>query len=140
EASLKADGAECGKSVRYPNAEANIVPKFAPLLNQLSDGRSHFNRHQYGLESGVIYWNWIIEHHHHAVTGIAFERTAILVYDHANRCMIFTQQSHHVFRIGAFRETGKAAQIAEQRGDFSAVAFELLLRPGSDDEIGYLRR
>ena len=35
EASLKTDSAERGKSVRNPNAEANVVSEFAPLLNQL---------------------------------------------------------------------------------------------------------
>src|SRR5262245_54135781 len=45
EAPFKADGAERGKSVRDPNAEANVVPKFTPLLNQLPDGRPHFNSH-----------------------------------------------------------------------------------------------
>src|SRR6187399_28694 len=45
ETSLKTDSAERCKSVRNPDAEANIVPKFTPLLNQSFDGRSHFNRH-----------------------------------------------------------------------------------------------
>ena len=34
EASLKADGAERGKSVRNPDAKANVMPKFAPLLGR----------------------------------------------------------------------------------------------------------
>src|SRR5215510_287816 len=126
--------------MRNPNAEANVVPEFAPLVNQLSNSRSHINCHSYGLESRVIDWNWIIEHHHHSVTGIAFKRAAILVYDPTNRRMVFMQLSHHIFWIRTFREAGKAAQIAEQRGNFSAVTFELLLRPGRDDQIGYLRR
>ena len=77
-ASLKADGAARGKSVRNPNAEANVVTKFAPLPDQLPDGRSHINHHQYGLEGGVIYRNWIVEYDHHPVTSIAFKRAAIL--------------------------------------------------------------
>ena len=81
------------------------------------------------MEGGVIYRNWIIEHHHHPVTGIAFKRAAILVYDFTYRRMVFTQQGHHVFGIRTFREPGKAAQIAEQRGYFATVAFELLLAP-----------
>ena len=140
ESTFKANRAERGKSVCDPDAKTNIVAKLTPLLDQLSDGRSHINRHQYGLESGVIYRNWVIEHDHHPVTSIAFKGAAILVYDPANRRMVFTQQSHHVFWIRALRETGKATQVAEQRGNFSAVAFELLLGPGSDDQIGYLRR
>ena len=47
---------------------------------------------------------------------------------------------HHVFWIRAFREAGKAAQVTEQRGNFSTVAFELLLRTRRNDQIGYLRR
>src|SRR5262249_15403838 len=91
EASLKTDGAERSKSVRDPDAEAYVVAKLTPLLGQLSYGRSHINRHQHGLEGGVIYGNWVIEHHHHPVTGIAFKRAAILIYDLTNRCMVFTQ-------------------------------------------------
>ena len=74
-----------------PNAEANVVAKFTPLLNHISYSPSHINRHQYGLEGGVIYRNWVIEHHHHPVTSIAFKRAAILVYDLTNRRMVFTQ-------------------------------------------------
>ena len=88
EAPLKADSAQRGKSERNPNTEANVVPKFTPLLDQLSYGRSHINRHQYGLERWVIYWNWVIEYHHHSVTSIAFKRAAILVYDFTNRCVV----------------------------------------------------
>ena len=77
--------------MRNPNAKANVVPKFAPLLNQLSYGRSHINRHPNGLESGVIDRNWVIEHDHHAVTSIAFKRAAILVYYPANCRMVFMQ-------------------------------------------------
>src|SRR5262249_24819593 len=42
---FKADRAECGKSVRNSNAEPNLMPKFTPLLDQRSYGRSHVNRH-----------------------------------------------------------------------------------------------
>src|SRR5215468_1421454 len=100
--------------MRNPNAKADVVPELTPLLNQLPDGRSHFNRHQYGLEGRVIYRNRIIEHHHHPVTGVAFKRAAIVVYDLTNSRMVLTQQSHHVFWIRTLREAGKAAQIAEQ--------------------------
>src|SRR5262245_61105175 len=91
EASLKPDSAERGKSVRNPNAEANVVPKFAPFLNQHFYRRSHIDRHQYGLEGGVIYGNRVIEHDHHPVASVAFKRTAIRVYDLTNRRMVFTQ-------------------------------------------------
>src|SRR5262249_38776536 len=99
EAPLKADSAERRKSMRDPNAEANVVPKLTPLLNQSFDGRSHFNRHQYCLESGVIDRNWVIEDHHHPITSIAFKRAAIRVYDLTNGRMVFTQQPNHLFRI-----------------------------------------
>src|SRR5215475_7179854 len=88
---FKANRAERGKSVRNPNAEANVVTKFTPLLNQHSYSRSHLNRHPHGLEGGVIYRNWVIEHHHHPITSIAFKRAAIRVYDLTNRRMVFTQ-------------------------------------------------
>ena len=35
ESAFKANCTECGKSVRNPNAEANVVAKFTPLPNQL---------------------------------------------------------------------------------------------------------
>src|SRR5262249_53602652 len=77
---------------------------------------------------------------HPADPGMALRRAAIFVYDPANRLMVVTQKRHHVFRVGAFREAGKAAQIAEQRGNFSTMAFELPLCSGGYDQIGYLRR
>src|SRR5512139_2667891 len=43
-ASFKADRAKRGKSVRDPNAEADVVSNFTPLRTQLSDRRSHINR------------------------------------------------------------------------------------------------
>jgi hypothetical protein len=24
------------------------------------------------LQGGVLYWNWVVEHHHHPVTSISF--------------------------------------------------------------------
>jgi hypothetical protein len=50
------------------------------------------------------------------------------------------QQGHYVFRVCALGEPGKAAQIAEERCYFSSMAFELLLAPGRNDQIGHLRR
>ena len=47
---------------------------------------------------------------------------------------------HYVFRVRTFGEASEAAEIAEQRGNLSAVAFELLLRSRRNDEISYLRR
>ena len=91
ESAFKADGAERGKSVRNSNAEANVVAQPTPLLNQRLLWPLHINRHQNSLEGGVIYWNWVIEHHHHPVTSIAFKRAAILVYDLTNHRMVFTQ-------------------------------------------------
>jgi hypothetical protein len=50
------------------------------------------------------------------------------------------EQRHHVFRIGAFGKPGEAAQIAEQRGDLAAMAFQLPLCARGNDEVGDLRR
>jgi hypothetical protein len=55
--------------------------------------------------------------------------------DFANRCVVVAQQLG-----GGFTKAREAAQIAEQRGNLAALTFKLLLRPGSDDQIGYLRR
>jgi hypothetical protein len=40
--------------------------------------------------------------------------------------MVFTQQSHHVFWVGAFREAGEAAQVAEECSDLAPMALQLL--------------
>ena len=47
---------------------------------------------------------------------------------------------HHVFGVRAFGEPGEATQVAEERGNLSTMAFELLLAPGRNDQIGHLRR
>ena len=52
----------------------------------------------------------------------------------------YAQQRHHVFRVRTFGKTHDAAQIAKECGNLSTMAFELLLRPRSDDQIGHLWR
>jgi hypothetical protein len=42
ETALEADSPQCSKSVRYPNAEPNIVPKPTPLLRQFANCIAHF--------------------------------------------------------------------------------------------------
>jgi hypothetical protein len=88
EATLEADGAERGKAVRNADAETNLVPEAAPGRRQSSDCVTHFKRHEYSLESRVLYWHWIIEDHHHAVTGIAFKRAVVFDDFLANRRMV----------------------------------------------------
>src|SRR5208282_5284892 len=55
EASFKANGAKRGKSVRYANAEANVVSQPMPLLGQRSDSLTRFERHLHGPERRVVY-------------------------------------------------------------------------------------
>ena len=43
--------------------------------------------------------------------------------------MVVAQQGHHVFRIGALSEPGEPAQVTEERGNLSAMAFELFSLP-----------
>ena len=104
EAALEADGAKRGKPVRYADAEANVVPPPTPRFRQGSDCVTHFKRHEHGLERRVLYRHRIIEDHHHAVTGVPFERAVVLDDDFADGRMVVAQQSHHVFRVGAFGE------------------------------------
>ena len=40
----------------------------------------------------------------------------------------------------ALGEAGEAAQVAEECGNLSTMAFELLLRTGRNDQISHLRR
>ena len=54
--------------------------------------------------------------------------------------MVLAQERHHVFRIGGLGKAREAAQVAEQRGDLAAVAFQLLLVSRRDDQVGNLRR
>ena len=140
EAALEADGAERRKAVRDADAEANVMPKPTPFVRQRSDGVAHFKRHEHRLERRVLYWHWIIEDHHHAVTSIAFERAVVLDDDFADGRVVVAQQGHHVFRVGAFSEPGEAAQVAEERGNLSAMAFQLLLAPRRHNQISHLRR
>src|SRR5580704_13595412 len=100
EAPLITNRAERGKAVRYTDAEAKVMSPLPPLFRQVSDCITHFKSHEHGLKRRVLYWHWIVEHHHHAVTGVAFERAVVLDDDFANGCMIVAQQRHHVFRVG----------------------------------------
>jgi hypothetical protein len=86
------------------NTEANAVPEPTPLACECSDGVAHFEGHQHRLERGVLHWHWIIEDHHHPVTGIPFECAVVLDDDFANGRVVVAQQSHHVFGIRAFGE------------------------------------
>src|SRR5262249_52226290 len=101
---------------------------------------THFERHQHSLQRWVFDGNRIIKHDHYAVARVALERTAIFDDDLADCRMIVAQQGHYVFRVRTFGETGKATQVAEQSGNFSAMAFELLFSSSGDDQIGHLRR
>jgi hypothetical protein len=95
--------AERSEAVRNPDAKANFVPEAAPGLRQSSEGVTHFKRHEYSLKRRVLDWHWVVEHYHHAVTSVTFERAVVLDYDFADGRMIVAQQGHHVFRVGAFR-------------------------------------
>jgi hypothetical protein len=92
------------------------------------------------LERWVLDWHGIVEHDHHTVTSVTFERTAVFDDLLANGRMVFTQQRHYVFRISAFGKTSEPAQVAEECGNLSAVALKLLLAPGCNDQISHLRR
>ena len=41
--------------------------------------------------------------------------------------MVVAQQGHYIFGVCALGEPGEAAQVAEERGNLTAVAFKLLL-------------
>ena len=115
-------------------------PRRLQVCGQSSEGVTQFKRHQHGLKRRVLYRHWIVEDHHHAVTGVAFERAVVLDDDFADGRMVVAQQGHHVFSVGAFSEAGEPAQITEERGNLSTMAFELLLATGRNDQISHLRR
>ena len=91
------------------------------------------------MERRVLHGNRVVEDHHHTVASVAFEGAAILEDDFANGRVVVAQQGHHIFGVCDFSEPGEAAQIAEERGDFPAVALKLPLGPGGDDKISHLR-
>ena len=105
---LEADGAERSKAVRNADTEANLMPQATPGFRQRSDCLTYFKGHEHSLKRRVLYWHRIVENHHHAVTSVAFERAVVLDDDFADSRMIVAQQSHHVFRVGAFGEPGEA--------------------------------
>src|SRR4029077_14619999 len=98
EAPFKSDSAKRCISVRYTDAEANIVAQLTPLRRQGSHGLARFERHLYRAEGWVIYWDRVVEDHHHTVTSISFKRAAVLDDDFADGCMAVAQQCHYIFR------------------------------------------
>src|SRR5262249_17318105 len=72
EASLEADRPEGGKSVLNADPKADFVAQPMPFLHQLTESSAHFDRHHHRLKRWVLYWNRVVEHNHHAVTGVAF--------------------------------------------------------------------
>jgi hypothetical protein len=71
--------------------------------------------------------------------SLAFERAAALDNDFANRRMVIAQQ--HITSSGSelSEKAREPALIAEERGNLSAMAFELLLAARRNDQISYLR-
>ena len=94
----------------------------APIASRISSAIST------ARERRVGHRHRIVEDHHHAVAGEALQRAAVLDDDLADRRVVLAQQRHHVFRVRGLGEPGEAAQVAEQRRDLAAMAFELLLR------------
>src|SRR6516225_10703409 len=122
EPSFESNSAKGGESMRYADPKAKIVTEQTPFLDHCSNSGSHIERHQNRLECRVFYWDRIIEDHHHTVTGKSFKRAAVFDDDLTDCRMIVAQQRHYVFRVRTFGETGKAAQVTEQRSDFPAMA------------------
>jgi hypothetical protein len=91
EAPLEADCAQSGKAVRYADTEANIVPQPTLPIGQCSNGVTHFESHEHGLQRGVLYGHRIIEDHHNAVASVPFERPAVFDDDLADCCMVIAQ-------------------------------------------------
>src|SRR6516165_9472704 len=58
----------------------------------------------------------------------------------AQRAVIFAQKIEHFLGLGGLSESGVAAQIAKDDDDVAAMAFENLLVPLRDDQLGELGR
>ena len=115
-------------------------PEPTPLLRQRPDGVTHFERHQHGLERGVINRNGIIEDDHHAVARVTLKCSAILDNALTDGRVIIAQKRHNVLGVCTFGKASETAQIAEERRNLPAMAFELFLGPGRNDQISHLRR
>src|SRR6516162_3365794 len=107
EPSFKPNSAKGGKSMRYADPKAKIVTQQTPFLDHCSNGGSHIQCHQNGLEGRVFHGHRIVEDHHHAIASKALKRAAVLNDDLADSRMVVAQESHHIFRVRAFREASK---------------------------------
>ena len=65
--------------MRDTDAEAELMSKSTPFLNQRSNRRPHIKRRLHRLQCGIRDRNGVIEENHHPVPGVMFERAAILM-------------------------------------------------------------
>src|SRR5262245_8773937 len=114
EAPFETNGAKRGISVCYPYAEADLMAQFTPVASQPANRFAHFECHHHCLECWLFDWHWIVEHDHDAIASVALQGAAVLDDDLTDGRMVVAQQSHHVFRVGAFRKAREPAQVAEQ--------------------------
>ena len=81
-----------------------------------------------------------LSQHHRAVAGEAYQRCLMRAHDPFQRVVIFAQHAHDGFGLGARREGGEAAQIAEHHDDLDAPAIENAVVTRAVDQFGHLRR
>src|SRR5687767_7186194 len=138
---IEADPPQCGLALRNTNAEAELVPGFAPALRELAHPRLHIEGHPNGPLGVVRTGHRIIEEHHEPVTQKAFERALIREDEFTERCMIRRENGHHLLGLHPFGEGREAAQIAEDDRYLLPMTVEQsLVVSGGDNEIRDLGR
>src|SRR5262249_42924703 len=135
EPSFKTNSPKGGKSMRYADPKPKIVTEQPPFLDHCSNSSSHIERHQHCLERRVFHGDRIVKDHHHAIASKPLKRATVFDDNLSDCRMIVAQERHYVFRVSAFRESGKATQVAEQRSDLPAMTFELLFGPRCHDQV-----
>ena len=113
---------------------------FLPRLNEwahfVTNGERHANRigGRIGTREGIV------EIDEQAVPGKVIERRPESRDELDDDRVILAKHGNHLFGLHCFREGSEATQIAEDRGDFAAVALEETRLATRDHEVDDLRR
>src|SRR5690242_4172877 len=139
-AALESDSADRRISLRYTDAEAQLVAALGPVLRHAADAFAHRKRHPHCALGGVRNGQRIVEEDRHAVAGEVLERSLVLEHDVAGHAVILAEHAHHVLGLGDLGKRGEAAQIEEHHGDFAAMTLQRVVSAAVDDEFGELWR
>ena len=132
-ATLEADPAEGGVTLRDSDGEVEVVALATPPLRQLADADPHRDRHPHRAQRRVVAWDRVVEEHHETVAGEALERPLEAVHQIAQRGVVLPSTCHHVLGLDRLRERREAAQVAEHDRDLAPVALQERVVARGDD-------